>query len=61
MKRQELAKEIKKYVFNHPNETIYLGFNKLPTTYQKRAFIAFLYQAKSSILTLKEYKRKYGR
>ena len=49
MKKQKgglLSKEIKNYVINRPNETIYIGFSKLPTTYQKRAFIAFLYQAK---------------
>jgi hypothetical protein len=62
MKKQKgglLSKEIKNYVINRPNETIYIGFSKLPTTYQKRAFIAFLYQAKKEILNLKEHKKRY--
>jgi len=49
----------KEYKVNRPNETIYLSFSKLPQLFQKRAFIAFLYQAKKEILNLKELKRKY--
>ena len=58
-KEHFLSKEIKNYVLNRPNETIYIGFNKLPTTYQKRAFIGFLYQAKNQIFSLKEFKKKF--
>ena len=59
MKGSLLSKEIKNYVINRPNETIYIGFSRLPSTYQKRAFIGFLYQAKKEILNLKEYKKKF--
>jgi len=59
MKGALLPKEVRNYVVNRPNETIYIGFSKLPTTYQKRAFVGFLYQAKKEILNLKEYKKKF--